>query len=224
MSVVSDLKLTRSGYDLAASWSSTYAAGTVYQLYLGRVLSWWGTTLTARLPYPPSGSSVAVDVLALLSGDNPGTDYSSSLPTAPATDRVNLSWLGGTFLGLDIDHYNIYGPASTSGGISTTTPLATVPAYAGVITDGWGCGGWNEGGWDQANCLYSWTSSSLGPGTWYFSIAAADVAGNIGTPLVTSATTVGPPNAPAPFSDTTRLHYAYNAGTHVATLSWNASP
>jgi hypothetical protein len=221
MSAVSDMQISRTGFDLSVSWTSSYPAGTWYQVYLGRVLAWAGKTTTARLPYPPSGKSLDVAVLPLLSTDIPSMDYSSSLATPVATDRVTLTWLGGTFLGSDIAGYAIFGPAS---GSLSATPSHFVPAYDGVITDGFGLGGFSEGGFGESSKAYQWTSQPVAPGAWNWGVAPYDSAGNVGTPTVVSATTAGPPPPPAPYSDGKRVRYSYNAGTGVPNLTWQASP
>ena len=136
-----------------------------------------------------------------------------------------LSWLGGTYQGTDIAGFHIYGEHTPGGGIDYTTILATVPAYvAGIITDGFGYGGFGQGGFGQSAGSYSWTSQPLSGGTWNWGIKPFDTAGNEGSAQTTAVTIAAPPLPPAPFSNATRLQYAYNSSSRQLTLSWNASP
>ena len=51
-----------------------------------------------------------------------------------------------------------------------------------------------------------------------------DISGNEGPAQITAVAITAPPRAPAPFSDATRLHYAYSNLTQQMMLAWNASP
>lgn len=215
---ISEVTTARSFGDLVVSWASSAAAGTVFQVYVGRRLAWWGTARSVRIPYPQTLAPVEVGAVAATEGP---ADLSGSLPSAP-DDRVSLTWTGGTFLG-DVAGYRVY--AGTGPGVGTATVLvATVPAYHGAVTDGYGLGGFNRGGYGQSATSHSWTSGPLPSGAWAFAVAPVDAAGNaLAAPTPVTATVASPPRAPAPGASGDRLTYAYNATTHVATLSWLAS-
>lgn len=221
-SAISDPQVSRDGVDMVVSWSSSAPAGTVHQVYVNRILAWHGTASRARLPWPASLSFVDIGTV----DDGVGrTNYASSL-TSGSANRANLTWLGGTYLSPNIDHYAIYSGTTPGGSVSFTAPVGTVPAYIGpVITDGYGVGGYGGGGYGAAASSYSWTSRPLAPGVWSFAVVPVDIAGlATGSPSTTTVTIVGPPNPPAPFADGTRLAYSLNPTTHVPVLSWLASP
>lgn len=204
--------------ELLLTWSGTGP----FQVYVDRRLSYQGYASRCRLPLPPS--PVRIDVGSIAAGDL-GTDFSASLSLPPGGGNLaTLTWLGGTYLGADIRGFHVYSGAAPGGTISYTTPVATVPAYIGQILDGFGMGGFGQGGFGRSASSYSWTSGPLAAGTWNLGIKSFDAAGNEGSPQTTTATTAGPPRAPAPFSDNTRLHKSYNGTSHVATLTWQASP
>jgi hypothetical protein len=210
------------GSQVSLSWTSSSAAGTWYQVYLDQALAWFGQRTSVRLPVPSTGP-VRVDVGTVDAGEEQ-TSFVSLLPSAPAR-RALLTWLGGSFLGIDIAGFRVYGSGGSNGSIDLTSPLADITAYpAGILTDGYGLGGYGLGGFGQAASTYSWTSDPLTAGTWKFAIAPYDEAGNQGTAQTTSVTISAPPLAPAPFADGTRAHYSYNPMAAIATVTWNASP
>lgn len=222
-SSISALTIAQAGPDLLISWQSSATPGCTFQVYLGARLTWWGTDLSTRVPSPATLTRIDVGVVA--DGEGP-TDFSSSLPSAPL-DRATLSWQGGSFLAgtLPIAGYKIFASAVAGGAISYTKPIASVPAYHGVVTDGWNFGTWNAGGWGRSIANYSWTSNRLGPGVWNFAVVPFDSAGNLSSsPATTTVTIASPPLPPAPFSSGARLTYSFNAGTGIATLNWNPSP
>jgi hypothetical protein len=216
---------TLHGADLIVAWVSTDPDGTLFQVYVNRVLAWHGTSRTCVLPAPAAGSPTRIDVGAV--GSSEGLiDLSASLPTPPGGgDRVKLAWVGGSYLGTDIAGYHVYSGTAAGGAVSYATPIATIPAYIqGIATDGYGVGGYGQGGYGSAPSSYSWTSDPLVGGTWNFGVKPFDDAGNEGTPQTTSAVVAAPPNPPAANAAGKRLTYAYNPTSHVVTLSWLASP
>jgi hypothetical protein len=216
---------TLHGADLIVTWTSSDPDGTIFQVYVNRVLAWHGTSRTCVLPTPAAGSPTRIDVGAV--GSSEGlTDLSASLPTPPGGgNRVRLAWVGGSYLGADIAGYHVYAGTAAGGAVSYATPVASIPAYIqGIATDGYGVGGYGQGGYGSAPSSYSWTSGPLSGGTWNFAVKSFDEAGNEGTPQATSAVVAAPPSPPAADADGRRLTYTYNATSHAVTLHWLASP
>lgn len=209
--------------ELLVSWTSTAAAGTVYQVYLNNVLTWHGTTTFAHLPMP-SGRNTAISV-GTVGSSEAETDFSADLPALTQPSKL-LSWEGGTFLGSDISGFRIYGSASAGGAVDYTKILSTIPAYpAGVKTDGYGLGGYGHGGYGRSASVYSWRTPTLGNGTWTFAVVAYDKAGNqLASPTTVAFTIAAAPRPPAVNSANQRLTFSYDATSHVATLNWLASP
>jgi hypothetical protein len=223
-----------SGFQVYISWTTTSPAGTWFQIYLNDALSWWGQTTTATLILGSTGP-IRVDIGTVDPGEEQ-TSFASSLPTAPAR-RAELSWLGGTFEGVDIAGFRVFG-SDIAGGfgigpfgegpygeIDLSIVLADITAYpSGITTDGFGFGGFGLGGFGEAAGTYTWTSDALTRGIWSYAVIPYDSAGNLGVAALTGITIVCPPLEPALFPDNTRLHYTYSASTHEVTLFWNASP
>jgi hypothetical protein len=119
----------------------------VYQVYLNQKLAWTGVGLSCTIPVPAAISRI--DIGTVDSTDTQ-TNFQTVLVPAPARQAA-LSWLGGTYLGIDIAGFHIYGEQTPGTGIDYTSILATVPAYvAGIITDGFGYGGFGLGGFGQS--------------------------------------------------------------------------
>lgn len=206
-------------------WTSSSAAGTWFQVYVARRLAWYGQNRSVSLMVP--SDRVRIDVGTVASGEQ-ATDFSGSLPSTPS-DRAELTWLGGTYLDAtgndDVEGFHVYQSTAAGGAVSYATVITDIKAYsAGVLTDGYGLGGYGQGGYGRSASSYSWTSASLGNGVWTFGIKPYDHAGNEGTATETSVTITVPPLPPALDSSNKRLEYTYNSGTHVATLTWLASP
>jgi hypothetical protein len=211
----------QNGTQLLLSWGSSAPAGTLYQVYLNQQLVWSGVGLSCAIPLPTA--IARIDIGTVGSGESQ-TSFQSELPAAPAL-QATLSWLGGTYEGVDIAGFHIYGEQTPGGGIVYTAILGTVPAYvAGIITDGFGYGGFGQGGFGQSSASYSWTSQPLSGGTWNWGVKPFDTAGNEGPAQTTAVTIAAPPLPPAPFSNMTRLQYTYSQQTQQVTLNWNASP
>ncbi len=208
------------GSQISLSWASNSPVDTWYQVYLDRNLAWFGKRTSVRLPVPTSGPT-RVDIGTVAAGEEQ-ISFAPSLPSAPAR-RVQLTWLGGTFLGTDVAGFRVYGSDSRSGTVNYSVALADIVAYpAGILTDGYGLGRYGNGGYGQVAGTYTWLSDPLMSGSWNFAVAPYDAAGNLGTPATTSQWIAVPPLAPALRSNGTRCHYSYTG--NVATLNWNASP
>ena len=210
---------------LHIEWTSTAPLGTVFQVYINRVLTWHGTSRWVAITMPKS--QVRIDIGAVLPAEAT-TDFSALLPQAPSP-YARLSWLGGSYLDPsgndDVTGFRIYGATSAGGSIDMSTPLAEISAYpGGIITDGFGLGGFGQGGFGRAASSYSWTSEYLDSGVWSFAVVSVDAAGNTGAPAVTSVSIAAPPRPPAAFADGSRLRYTYQQATGTVTLYWQASP
>ena len=217
---ITSVSIARDHGELVVSWTSSAAAGTMFQVYVDGVLSWWGTERACHLTLP--GEAVRIDVGTVAAGES-RTDFSSSLPSLARPRRAALTWYGGTYEADDIASYRVRGETTPGGGIQPAI-LATIPAYDGEILDGAGIGPAGYGGAGRAASEYSWTSAPLSGGTWNWSITPVDVAGNEGSATTASLAIAAPPNPPAPFADGKRLHLSYDATAHTATLTWQASP
>jgi hypothetical protein len=210
------------GSQVYVSWTSSSPAGTWFQIYLNGVLAYVGRKLSATLPIPHG--PIRIDVGVPPTGQE-HTSFASLLPPAP-TRRAQLTWLGGTYEGVDLAGFHVYGGDSPAATIDYSTPLATITAYpSGIYTDGFGMGGFGYGGFGESAGAYSWTSDPLAGGTWNFGVKAFDAAGNEGTASTQTISIVAPPRLPAPFVGTTsRLQYTYvGSPTYEVTLNWNAS-
>jgi hypothetical protein len=210
---------------LQIEWISTAPLGTVFQVYINRVLTWHGTSRWVSITMPKS--QVRIDIGAVLPAEAT-TDFSSLLPVAPSPYAL-LSWMGGSYLDPtgndDVTGFRVYGASSPGGSIDMTSPMAKIPAYpGGIITDGFGLGGFGQGGFGRAASNYSWTSPYLDSGIWSFAVVSVDAAGNAGAPAVTSVSISAPPRPPAAFADGSRLRCTYNQKNQTVTLYWQASP
>lgn len=201
---------------LLIKWASSSALGTVFQVYLNRVLAWSGTATQVSLPWPQS--AVSVDIGTVLASEQ-FTDFSSSLAAAP-NNIVDLAWLGGTFLASDISGFYVYGSDAANNPVDYTKPLATIPAYpGGIVLDGFGMGGWNQGGFGHAASQYGWSSQPLYTGVWSYAVDVYDKAGNTSSFQTASIFLGVPPRESPPFTtDYKRLHYTLNAPIG---LGWN---
>jgi hypothetical protein len=211
------------GTELLLSWVSVapIADGLVYQVYEDQALVWSGTGTTATVPLPTGVGRIDIGNVGAA---NAQVNYLSALAAAPDR-RVVLSWLGGTYEALDIAGFYVYGSDVAGGAVDYGKTLGTVPAYtAGIVTDGFGYGGFGYGGFGESAGSYTWTSEPYAGGTWNFGVVPFDTAGNLGTARTVAVAVNAPPLEPAPFGFNDRLHYTYNSGTHVAILTWNASP
>lgn len=219
---ISEVRAYRDGPELVVEWTSTAPEGAWFQVYDGTKLRKTTTARRVHIPVPKARASLHVGTVDAAEAS---LDLSDSLPSTPP-DRVRLDWSGGTFLDPDIAGFRVYGSAIAGGAVDYDTPLVDIPAYTmGVATDGYGSGGYGAGGYGHAAASYSWTSSPLANGEWTFAVVPYNVAGNEATsPVEMTETVEAAPKAPAANSSGKRLTYTYNSTTHVATLSWLASP
>jgi hypothetical protein len=220
------------GGQVYLSWSAPSPTGTWFQVYLNQELAWSGKRLWAWVPIP--SGPVRIDIGTVDSGEEQ-TSFVGSLPSAP-TRRAQLTWQSGTYKGIDLAGYRVYGEPTPCSGIDFTSPLSDLTAYpAGILTDGFGLGGFGAGGWGQAASTLSWTSDPLAGGSWQFAVVPYDDAGNEGTAQTATVAISAPPRAPAPFTGTTtRLQYSLLAygqipfgqgrfGLPQVALAWNPS-
>lgn len=222
-----------SGRQVYLSWSSSSPAGTIFQVYINQQLTWSGQRRWTWVPIPAGPQRIDIGTV---DADEGLVDFSAFLPAAPIR-RVTLSWQSGPDAAGTLAGFKVYGSSTPGGPISYTTPLATITAYpADIRTDGFGFAGFGAGGFGRAPGTYAWTSAPLAAGSWSFAIISFDVAGNTGTPYLTTVAVLAPPREPGLFSDgVTRLEYALDSfgqvgfgaggfGMPAATLTWNASP
>jgi hypothetical protein len=219
--ITSILPPTWQGSDLQLSWTSTSPAGTFYQVYINRTLTWWGTSKFAVIVMPPD--TITIDIGTVGPGEST-LDFSADLPPMPSS-RAVLNWFGGTFEELTLSGFFVYGSDAPGGAVDFTTELANISAYTGPPTDGWDLGPWDVGGWGLDAASYSWESGTLASGLWSFAVVPYDSAGNLGTPTTVAVNINSPPIEPAPFAGSTdRLRYVFNSASEEATLTWNSSP
>lgn len=211
------------GPNLLVSWSSSSPAGTWFQVYLNRRRVWSGTSTFCTIPSPRGRSWV--DIGTVDTGDEL-IDFADFLPAPPGTgNRVELTWRGGTYLGSTLIGFNVYMGGSAGAAVDYTTLAEFIPAgVPNAATDGFGHGGFGQGSFGSSPASYGWTTPILGAGVWNFGIKSVDAAGNEGTAATVAKTVSTPPRQPAASSTGVRLSYTYNATTHVAALTWTASP
>jgi hypothetical protein len=207
------------GAELFISWTSTLPAGTIYQCYIDQVLVYANTNLSTVIPLP--GDTIQIDV-GSVGPTEKNTNFSDLLTSPPP--KALLTWLGGTFESQSIAGFFVFMSDSAGGAIDFTTPVANIPAYTGIPTDGFGLGGFGQGGFGEAAASYSFESGVLASGVWGFAVSAYDMAGNIGTTTTASVTINAPPLPPAPNSLNQRLTFVFDATTEEATLNWLPSP
>ena len=230
---ITDVRIVANGTDLFVTWSANAAAGTAFQVYVDRSLAWYGNSRRCHVPLPAGvlGRNVWVEV-GTVDASEPTLDYSSSL-VAPnsRSERVQLSWSGGTYLDPtgqdDIQGFRIHQSPSPGAAVDLTTTTDTVVAYpGGWINDGFGKGGFGGGGFGRAATLYNWQSGPLSSGTWQFAVVPLDKAGNAQSPGVSVAGTVNAaPRPPAMDANRARLNSDYAGPSNpLLTLNWLPSP
>lgn len=230
---ISQVAVSLDGAELFISWSSSSPPGTIFQVYVDRNLTWYGMSSRCRVSIPPAalGRNTWIEV-GTVGPDETSIDYSSSLgATIGDSDRVQLSWLGGTYLDPtgqdDVEGFQIFSSATPGAPVDLTTLVDTVPAYpGGWVSDGFGQWGFGQGGFGRSANLYQWTSGPLSSGNWQFAVIPFDKAGNLrGLGQTLSATIVAAPRPPALGANGVRLTYTYSGPTsQLATLNWLASP
>jgi len=221
------------GNQVYLSWSSSSPTGTWFQVYVNQRLTWSGQRRWTWIPVP--AGPVRIDVGTVGDGEQ-DRNFAATLPSAPAR-RAQITWQSGTYKGIDLSGFRVYGSDAPGGAVDYSVALADITAYpAGITTDGFGVGRFGGGGFGQAASRYSWISNPLAAGTWTFAVVPYDTAGNQGTAQLTTVTIDAPPRTPPPFNGTTtRLQYSLNGfgqtgfgqigfGLPTATLSWNPNP
>lgn len=218
-------QVNQANFDLNISWSCNSDSTTCYQVYIDRILRWYGHTQYCILPLPTSKNARNIWVeIGIVSPNEAITDFSSFLAlNSLFGDRARLNWLGGSYL--DTTHtdqvigYKIFGEQVESV-LGTNAPLADISSYPGSwISDGYGMGGYGEGGYGRSATNYSWTSESLDSGQWFFAVAPYDSSGRRGDLSPTISLTVK--SAPLP-PMTGSLQLVYNGHSNCCVqLTWN---
>ena len=211
------------------TWTSSSPDGTIFQLYMSRVLSYAGPSRVTILPNP--GKKVFFQVGTVNPGEE-NINFASSLPLLSGTgDTAILRWLGGLWEepfgpGSGMSGFNVYGEATPGGGINYGAILDTVPlGVPGLETTGYGAGGYGMGGYGGGGGgTYFWQSGTLKNGTWHFGVKPFDIAGNLGTAVEATVVIAVPPEPPARNSVGLRMTYTYDPILFKATLNWLASP
>lgn len=220
---ITSVEYSRDGSELLVAWTSSDPEGTMFQLYLDNVLTWFGTSRSTHLPWP-RGRNLRISIATVAPGEAE-VDFSGSLPALDPVTK-ELTWEGGTYLAPDLAGFRIYRADAAGGPVNFGRIFRTIPAYpGGVVTDGYGMGGYGHGGYGRAATVYRWTTPSLANGSWSFAVAPFDESGNEPVSPATIAVVIAaPPRPPAADSRGRRLKYTYDGSTQVATLSWLASP
>jgi hypothetical protein len=211
---IQDVVPTRQGRGLKITWTSSSPAGTWFQVYLDRQLTWFGQSLFCVIPMPTPTDLATIDVGTVLESEAPqnlalipssngfgkgqfgaygfGGVVSNPLPTPAWTgQRVTLSWTGGS---PGIVNYAIYSGLTPGGAVSYVSPIGIVAAAPqGQYPTGFGQGGFGKGSFGISESHYSFTTSTLAKGTWNFGIKPVDAQGNPGTATTTSQAVSGPP-------------------------------
>jgi hypothetical protein len=230
---ISDVRIEATGTDLFVAWSSSVPSGTTFQVYVDRRLAWYGASRRCHVPLPAGrlGRNIWVEV-GTVDASEATLDFSSSL-VAPngRSERVQLSWSGGTYLDPsgqdDIQGFWIYQGPSAGAAVDPATSVDVVVAYpGGWINDGFGKSGFGDAGFGRAATLYTWESGPLTSGIWQFAVVPFDKAGNArGTGQTVSATVNAAPRPPAMDANRSRLTSAYVGPSNPQlTLNWLTSP
>jgi len=221
------------GAQVYLCWETTSPLGTNWQVYINRQLAWTGQRLWTWLPIP--SGPIRIDI-GTVDADEAYANFADALPSAP-TRRAQLTWQSGTYKGIDLAGFRLYGVNEPGGPIDYSTVVADITAYpAGIITDGFGFGKFGGGGFGQTAGTYTWTSKPLTSGAWQFAVVPYDQAGNEGVAQTTTVVINAVPGEPTAFSNsTTRLQYGLNGfgqvgfgangfGLTTSLLTWNPSP
>jgi len=230
---ISDVRVVANGPDLFVAWSSSVPAGTTFQIYVDRRLTWYGRSQHCHVPIPAQGIGRNIWVEVGTVGPNESTtDYSSELIAPGArTERARLSWSGGTYLDPsghdDIQAFQIFQSSVAGASVNMAVAIDSVTAYpGGWVNDGFGKGGFGEGSFGRAATIYNWQSGPLGSGVWQFAVVPVDKAGNLqGVGQVASVTISAAPRPPALDASGTRITAAYSKLSRPQlTLNWLPSP
>lgn len=230
---ISGVAVQADGPDLLIRWSAAAPQGTIFQVYVDRRLNWHGASRQCHAPIPAGalGRNVWVDVATVAAGEAL-SDFSSSLASiGSGGGRVELTWLGGTYLdpsgSSDVRGFRIYRSPTPGAPVDLSAPIDAVPAYpSGRLTDGFGLGGFGLGGFGLAATPYLWATVGLSGGVWQFAVVPFDLAGdNRGTGQTVVVTVRAAPRPPALLSGGGRLTCSYSGpDTRQVALRWSASP
>lgn len=207
-------RITPRGSDLLLEWSSSSPAGTWFQVYANGVLVWAGTARRVVLPVPTSRTRYEVGAV---NPDEASFVQTTGVNASKPGDRAVLQWTGGTFLGASIAGFNVYSGTTPGGAVSYSNRVGYVPADQGGASAGYGAGGYGGGGYGIGAGSYRWESPPLANGTWNFGVRPVDSAGVEGTAVTVAVVIAAPPKPPRNLAVS-----SYNAGTRVATLTFEA--
>jgi hypothetical protein len=199
------------------------AVGMQHQVYVDGRLA--GSTLSTAdrsvIVAAPQTAASVIEVAAVDPGDRL-TDFSASLAGFSATQGacVELVWAGGSYLGSDLDHFDVYG--GPVGAIDYSRPLNAEPL--GKIGDcpyfeGFGHGGFGRGGWGRSAMTFTFITAKHFNGTYSFEIRSVDTAGNAAPGPQVTVQVQGLPRPPSALKIA-----SYNTGTQAASLAWAGSP
>lgn len=208
-SPIVDLRVFREPGSLHIKWDSTAPAGSWYQIYINGRLVWDGPKRKyVDIPFKSrAGHTVYVSV-GVVGDTDRHSDFGHTIDDVPS-NRVQLSWQGGTALDPSIKGFNIYMSTESGGPYSLQNRVGNVKVVTGP---------------DVASLMpYSWTSGPLRSGTWQFAVAAYDSAGNEDSdpPTWDQAVSVPPPEVAPRAADGKRLWVdSYDQSTNTYTLGW----
>ena len=139
---ISGVAVQADGPDLLISWSATAPPGTIFQVYVDRRLNWYGASRRCHAPIPAgaSGRNVWVDVATVGAGEAPA-DFSSLLASiGSGGGRVELTWLGGTYLdpsgSSDIRGFRIYRSPTPGAPVDLSAPIDEASRLFAAIEQG----------------------------------------------------------------------------------------
>ena len=94
------------GSQVYVSWSSSSPAGTWFQVYVNQQLAWSGQRLLGLDPHPHRAGA---DRHRRRRSRRAGYGLLRLAPPGPAR-RVQLTWQSGTYKGIDLAGFRVYGP------------------------------------------------------------------------------------------------------------------
>jgi hypothetical protein len=225
---ITAVRIVPHGTEAFVSWvaDATVPPGVFYQIYINGQLRWHGATPRATVAIPPGVGSTAVLHVGRVWAVHQAVDYENRLIDPPGSgNRARLGWVGGRWLDVDIDHYNIYMSKVDPIDIGLTPIAAQVPAAPGGLWgDGYGRGPHGRGPHGRGTVGYSWVSGPLARGPWSFLVASVDRSGNLSADNLTVTLEIeGPPPAPPSVGGRAAWIESYDQPTRTARLAWNPS-
>lgn len=211
-----DLTWSVHGDSVRLRWTSTATPGAVFQVYVDRVLTWYGDTTTCLISHP--SGQVSVDVGAVGAGEA-GRDFSGSLPAVPGGGRrVRVEWEGSAALSPTLLGFHVYIGATPGTDPDLDSEPDVVPFDPAA--DGFGLGGFGGGWFGFGGGVFTWTSPPRASGAWVVWVYPYDETGDVGAAVEFTVTVVAPPEPPARDAAGLRLVGSYDPVTGDATLSW----